>query len=140
MIGRYDRPSNTLHIAYLGDFKIDVHTSSLIIAMVPESIALGGRVIVCTTCWRVSTNPHDVQNRYCASCRKFLSGTTNLSQLDLDDVGAAIAGDATNFTTMLLRLIAKSDPHNRERIRLAYPEAVDAWEQWQRNSMKGRQT
>jgi hypothetical protein len=58
---------------------------------------------------------------------------TNLSQHDLEDVGAAIAGDATNFTTMLLRMIAKSDPVNRERLRLAYPEAVEAWEKWQRS-------
>jgi hypothetical protein len=60
-------------------------------------------------------------------------GRSNLSDLELGDVGAALDGDATNFTTQLLRLIAKADPLNRERLRVAYPEAVAAWEKWRRS-------
>jgi hypothetical protein len=55
---------------------------------------------------------------------------TNLSMHDLENVGCALASGNTNFTVELLRLIAKADDANRERLRIAYPEAVSAWEQW----------
>lgn len=38
--------------------------------------------------------------------------------------------DATNFHSLLYRLIAKSDPSNRWRLRLGFPEEVKVWEDW----------
>ena len=35
------------------------------------------------------------------------------------------------FSAHLIRLIAKADQHNRERIRTAFPEHVAAFEDWQ---------
>ena len=35
-----------------------------------------------------------------------------------------------NFTANLLRLIAKADPPRRRQLELAFPEAVEAYEQW----------
>lgn len=37
----------------------------------------------------------------------------------------------TNFTSMLFTLIAKADHENRERLRVAFPDVVEAWESWQ---------
>jgi hypothetical protein len=53
-----------------------------------------------------------------------------LSDIDLADVGDAMARGETNFTSQLLRLIAKADPSHRARIRRVYPEVVDAYEKW----------
>jgi hypothetical protein len=39
-------------------------------------------------------------------------------------------GDAPSFTGDLLRLIAKADPQNRARLRIAFPVQVAAWEIW----------
>lgn len=35
-----------------------------------------------------------------------------------------------NFHSLLYRLISKSDPENRERLRLAFPEEVRVFEDW----------
>ena len=40
-------------------------------------------------------------------------------------------GSATNFGTKLFELIAKADFVNRETLRIAYPEQVAFWEEWQ---------
>jgi hypothetical protein len=53
-----------------------------------------------------------------------------LSDHDLADVGDAMARGESNFTSQLLRLIAKADPGHLARIRRAYPEAVEAYEKW----------
>ena len=37
------------------------------------------------------------------------------------------------FTCHVIRLIAKADETNREKIRLAYPDHVAAFEHWQLN-------
>lgn len=36
----------------------------------------------------------------------------------------------TNFTTQLLNLIGKADDENLERLRIAFPETVRAWQDW----------
>lgn len=36
----------------------------------------------------------------------------------------------TWFSAQLIRLIAKADKNNRERIRSAFPEHVEAFEEW----------
>lgn len=36
----------------------------------------------------------------------------------------------TNFRTQLLDLIAKADKFNRAKIRIGFPEEVQAWEDW----------
>lgn len=49
---------------------------------------------------------------------------------DWTDLVLALGGDDTSFTGDLLRLIAKADPGNQERLRLAFPWNVRAWELW----------
>lgn len=34
------------------------------------------------------------------------------------------------FSCHLLRLIARADQNNRERLRLAFPQAVESYEEW----------
>ena len=41
-----------------------------------------------------------------------------------------LGGDRTSFTGVLLELIAKADPGNRARLRLAFPWEVAAYEVW----------
>lgn len=48
---------------------------------------------------------------------------------DLDDIGRSMR-DGTWFTSHLLRLCAKADKQNLERIRLGFPEVVAAYESW----------
>lgn len=55
-----------------------------------------------------------------------------LSDYDRENIGAIIAGHGDWFTAHLLRLIAKADMHNRERLRWGFPEVVDAFEEWER--------
>lgn len=40
-------------------------------------------------------------------------------------------GGADSFGSKLFDLISKADISNRERIRLGFPRAVEAWEEWQ---------
>ena len=47
------------------------------------------------------------------------------------EIEAAMSGRGDWFTSHLLRLIAKADEENRQKIRLGFPEHVDAWERWQ---------
>jgi hypothetical protein len=46
------------------------------------------------------------------------------------EVVDAMDGKGTNFTAQLLRLIAKADLSNREKLRLGFPEVVEAYEKW----------
>ncbi len=48
----------------------------------------------------------------------------------IGDLASALGGSEDSFTGCLLKLIAKADPDNRERLRLAYPRVVRAWEVW----------
>lgn len=48
-----------------------------------------------------------------------------------EELRALICGPrANNFHSLLYSLISKSDPANRERLRLAFPEEVKVWEDW----------
>lgn len=49
---------------------------------------------------------------------------------DIGDLALALGGDQTSFTGQLLGLIAKADPGNRERLRVAFPRIVRGWELW----------
>ena len=54
-----------------------------------------------------------------------------LSEYDKEHLGAILqAGEGDWFTAQLLRLIAKADRLNRERLRIAFPEEVRAYEAW----------
>jgi len=37
---------------------------------------------------------------------------------------------ADNFNCLIFYMIGKADPHNRERLRLSWPEHVKLWEYW----------
>lgn len=62
--------------------------------------------------------------------------SANLSLHDLENVGEAITSDRTNFTSALLRLIAKSDPQNMARMKFAFPEAVEAFHKWRSSPLQ----
>lgn len=47
----------------------------------------------------------------------------HMNEIVLEDYG-------TNFSAMLFRLIHKADSVNKERLRKAYPEHVEAYERW----------
>lgn len=54
--------------------------------------------------------------------------------LDLGDLALALGGEMTSFTGRLLELVAKADPENRQRLRVAFPREVRAWELWQEHA------
>ena len=57
-----------------------------------------------------------------------------VTDYDRTHMADIIAGrDGTWFTAYLLRLIAKADSVNRERLRIIYPDAVAAYEDWRDN-------
>ncbi len=57
--------------------------------------------------------------------------TTGLiSDYDAAHLGDLIAGEGDWFTAKLLRLCAKADPRNLERLRKGFPEVVEAYELW----------
>jgi hypothetical protein len=53
-----------------------------------------------------------------------------LSEHDRKNIGGLIAGRGDWFSARLLRLIAKADRTNLERLRLGFPEHVAAFEAW----------
>ena len=53
-----------------------------------------------------------------------------LSDYDRQVLGDIVAGHGDWFTAHLLRLIAKADNENRDRIRAGFPEEVAAYEWW----------
>ena len=53
-----------------------------------------------------------------------------ISKFDKENVGRILAGDYDHFTALLLRLIAKSDSHNRRKLHIVYPDVVEAYENW----------
>lgn len=50
-----------------------------------------------------------------------------------NNVGIILQGSGTDFFAELLRLIARADAKNRERLRLGFPHYVACYEAW----MKG---
>lgn len=56
--------------------------------------------------------------------------TATLSQFDRVHLGDIIAGQGDWFSARLMRLIAHADAENRERLRLAFPDHVEAYEKW----------
>lgn len=58
-----------------------------------------------------------------------------LSQYDKDHIQEILLGEGDWFTARLLRLIAKADWENREKLREVYPEAVEAFEAWERQEV-----
>jgi hypothetical protein len=53
-----------------------------------------------------------------------------ISEYDRTHVGMLVAGSGNWFSAHLLRLIAKADAGNRERLRLGFPGHVAAFEAW----------
>ena len=53
-----------------------------------------------------------------------------LSDYDRANVQKILNGHGNWFSAQLLRLIAKSDTEHKEKIRLGFPEVVEAYENW----------
>jgi len=53
-----------------------------------------------------------------------------LSTHDRENFGRIMEGYGDWFSAVLLRLIAKADWQNRTRLRLGFPEHVQAYEEW----------
>ena len=51
-----------------------------------------------------------------------------MSTYDLNNVGIIVNGHGDWFTARLIRLIAKADLHNREKLRKGFPDVVEAYE------------
>lgn len=53
-----------------------------------------------------------------------------ISPYDRANISSILAGEGDWFTAKLLRLIAKADSSNKERLRLGFPEEVEAFENY----------
>jgi len=53
-----------------------------------------------------------------------------LSSYDVAHVQDILNGEGDWFTAQLLRLVAKADDENRNKLHLAFPEVVDAYFDW----------
>ena len=56
--------------------------------------------------------------------------TARVSAHDREKMDEIMTGYGDWFSARLLRLIAKADLENRARLRLAFPEHVQAYEEW----------
>jgi hypothetical protein len=56
--------------------------------------------------------------------------SATLSDFDRTHVGTILGGHGSWFSAHVLRLCAKADPGNLERIRRAFPDHVAAYEAW----------
>ena len=54
-----------------------------------------------------------------------------ISEFDKEHVDEIMVGEGDWFTAQLLRLCAKADRRNLERIRQGFPEVVALFEKWQ---------
>jgi len=54
-----------------------------------------------------------------------------MSDFDRAHIGDLVAGHGDWFTAQLLRLCAKADENNLAKLRLAFPEEVQAFINWQ---------
>lgn len=59
-----------------------------------------------------------------------MSDVARIEHIKKIDIPAWQHGSGDWFTVKLLALIAKADGQNKERIRLGFPEAVQAYEEW----------
>lgn len=50
------------------------------------------------------------------------------------DLARFLGGSESSFTGQLLLLLQKADPGNVARIRMGFPEIVEAWETWNATS------
>jgi hypothetical protein len=57
-----------------------------------------------------------------------------ISEYDRTNIHEILQGHGTWFSAMLIRLIAHADSDNRERLRQAFPEHVQAYEDWDRKT------
>ncbi len=55
-----------------------------------------------------------------------------MSEYDREHIQDILNGNGDWFGAMLIRLIAKADIKNRERIRRGFPEQVAAFEEWEK--------
>jgi hypothetical protein len=53
-----------------------------------------------------------------------------LSSWDIDHLQDIFDGNGEWFTAQLMRLIAKADGVNLEKLRMAYPDEVRVYEEW----------
>jgi hypothetical protein len=53
-----------------------------------------------------------------------------LSKYDIDNVESILRGDGDWFSAQLIRMCAKADAQNLERLRLGFPRHVALWEAW----------
>jgi pyridoxal/pyridoxine/pyridoxamine kinase len=58
--------------------------------------------------------------------------TARVSGHDREKIDDIMAGYGDWFSAQLLRLIAKADHENMARLRLAFPDHVEAYETWMR--------
>lgn len=58
--------------------------------------------------------------------------TREVSDHDICHVGRIMEGYGDWFSAQLLRLVAKADTKNRERLRKGFPETVALYEAWYR--------
>jgi len=56
--------------------------------------------------------------------------TATLSPFDLANFSDIVAGKGDWFSAKLVRLIASADSENKERLRLAFPDHVGAYDDW----------
>ncbi len=54
-----------------------------------------------------------------------------ISDYDRENLASILAGEGDWFTAMLLRVIAKADYENREKLRRVFPHEVAAVQLWQ---------
>ena len=57
--------------------------------------------------------------------------TARLSDFDKQNLDRILGGYGDWFSAKLMRLIMKADKENRERLRLAFPDHVEAYEEYQ---------
>lgn len=62
-----------------------------------------------------------------------------ISPYDRANISSILAGEGDWFTAKLLRLIAKADSSNKERLRLGFPEEVEAYEAYVNNTNTGEE-
>lgn len=65
-----------------------------------------------------------------------IAATPHAAAVVLDITGAGFVGYASDFARLLCRLAFKADDVNRRRLRLAFPEMVDAVNLYERVGIK----
>lgn len=55
-----------------------------------------------------------------------------MSEYDKENIGNILAGEGSWFTAQLLRLAAKADSNNLEKLRTGFPEEVEALEEYRK--------